>query len=78
MNAIESIDSGVNLLKNNLTKKAVKNAKEVSEKFRTGLIKISEKLSNDNLKITLGGISEIEEVSEMVSEKNNELESDEI
>lgn len=78
MNAIESIDSGVNLLKNNLTKKAVKNAKEVSEKFRTGLIKISEKLSDDNLKITLEGISEIEEVSEMVSEKNNELESGEI
>jgi len=76
-NAIESITSGVNLLKKDLDKTKVKNAEELSEKFRTGLMKISEKLSNDNLKITLEGISEIEDVSEMASKKNSRIESNE-
>ena len=58
--SIESIDSGINSLKEELIKKELRDKEEVAKEFKLGLDKLSEKISNENLTITLESVPETE------------------
>ena len=79
--AVEEIKSEVDSLKDDLTKKDFKNDNELDEVFKTGINKIAKKISADNLKITVEGVSKTEnnedkdeeaEVAEMEKDEKTE------